>query len=504
MYRVINASKDAYITNKIIGSSLRATDSNTGGASSLDLFKLYDENTISGETAPIEVSKVLIYFDLDGLRSLTGSYVDLNSSTFSARIKLHDIYGGQTCPDNFRLAVYPLSKSFDEGIGRDVIQFRDVDSCNFLTASVSSGVANAWNRPGAEASGTCGSPSIDIIEKADLKDGLGTRFVYAEQLFAKGTEDLDVDVTDVISGTLAGNLPDCGFLISYSGTMETDSQTRFVKRFASRNTTSVDKRPKLVIKYDDSVIDHTRDFIFNMSGSLFLTNYERGIPANIISGSTPSQLVGINCGKLKIISGSYQQIVSFSQHKKGSDFFTTGLYSASFAISSFDQPLFNHLKNSSSASFDVVWASNDLKVGFLTGSLIINKSETSFSDMDPRRIFINITNMKSTYLSSENIRFKIFIEDLAKSIKSEKLPRENNGIFIEQVYYRIRDIESSKILIPFDTGGTRVSMDATSGFFDVDMSSLPAGRNYTFDFQIVKNGSTQTINNVAASFRVVE
>jgi|688.fasta_scaffold112810_2 hypothetical protein len=504
MYKVINASKDAYITNKIIGSSLRATDSNSGGASSLDLFKLYDENTIGGESTPIELSKILIYFDLNSLRSLTGSYLDLNSSTFSARLKLHDIYGGQTCPDNFRLAVYPLSKSFDEGIGRDVIQFRDVDVCNFLTASVSSGIADVWNRPGAEASGTCGNPSIDIIEKADLRDGGGTRFVYTEQLFSKGTEDLDVDVTDIISGTLAGNLPDCGFLISYSGTMETDSQTRFVKRFASRNTTSVDKRPKLIVKYDDSVVDYTRDFIFNVSGSIFLTNYERGIPANIVSGANASRLSGVDCGKLKIISGSYQQIVNFSQHKKGSDFFTTGLYSASFAISSFDQSLFGYLKNTTSASFSVVWASNDLTVGFLTGSLIVNKSETSFSDLDPRRVFINITNMKSTYLSSETIRFKVFIEDLAKPIKAEKLPRENTGIFIEQVYYRVRDIESSKVLIPFDTSGTRVSMDATTGFFDIDMSSLPVGRNYTFDFQIVKNGSTQTINNVAASFRVVE
>jgi hypothetical protein len=399
--------------------------------------------------------------------------------------------------------VYPLSKSFDEGIGRDVIQFRDVDVCNFLTASVSSGL-KVWNSEGAGAIGTCGNPNIDIIDRANLLDGNGTRFIFAEQVFSRGTEDLDVDVTDVISGTLAGNLPDYGFLICYSGTMETDSQTRFVKRFASRNTTSVDKRPKLIIRYDDSVVDHTRDFVFNVSGSIFLTNYERGTPANIVSGSSGARLSGIDCGKVRIVSGSYQKTVSFSQHKKGSDFFTTGLYSASFAISSFDQPLFSYLKNTTSASFDVIWSSNDLTVGFFTGSLLVNRSETDFADMDPRRVFINITNMKSTYISSEVIRFKIFIEDLAKPIKSEKLPRENTGIFIEQVYYRVRDLESSKVIIPFDTAGTRVSMDATTGFFDVDMSSLPIGRNYTFDFQIVKNGSTQTINNVAASFRVVE
>jgi len=503
MYKIINASKDAYITNKIIGSSIRAKDSNTGGASSLDLFKLYDENTVLGETNPIELSRLLLYFDLASLRALTGSSLDINSSTFSVNLKLHDIYGGQTCPTNFKLAVYPLSKSFDEGIGRDVIELRDVDVCNFLTASVSSGLS-VWNTEGAGAIGTCGSPSIDTIEKANLFDGLGTRFVFTEQTFSKGTEDLDVDVTDIVSGTLAGNLPDCGFLISFSGTMETDTQTRFVKRFASRNTTSVDKRPKLVIKYDDSVIDHSRDFVFNVSGSIFLTNYERGVPANIVSGSAAARLTGLDCGKVRIVSGSYQQTVNFSQHKKGSDFFTTGLYSASFAVSSFDPPLFNYLKNSTSASFDVIWSSNDLTVGFLTGSLMINRSETNFADLDPRRIFINITNMKSTYLSSETIRFKVFVEDLAKPIKFKKLPIENLGIFVEQVYYRVRDLESSKIIIPFDTAGTRVSMDSTTGFFDVDMSSLAVGRNYTFDFQIVKNGATQTINNVAASFRVVE
>jgi hypothetical protein len=504
MYKIINASKDAYITNKIVSSLLRAKDSNTGGASSIDLFKLYDENTIAGESTPIEISRALLYFDLASLRDLTASYVDISSPSFSANIVLHDIYGGQTCPTNFKLAVFPLSKSFDEGIGRDVVELRDVDVCNFLTASVSSGTPVTWSQEGAGAVGALGSSTIDVIDRGNLNDGLGLRFLFSEQTFSKGTEDLNVDITDVISGTLAGLIPDCGFLIAYSGTLETDNQTRFVKRFASRNTTAVDKRPKLVIKYDDSVIDYTRDFVFNVSGSIFLTNYERGTPANIVSGSSGTRISGLNCGKLRIISGSYSQTVNFSQHRKGSDFFSTGLYSASFAISSFDAPLFTYLKNSSSASFDVIWSSNDLTVGYLTGSLTVYKSETALADLDPKRIFTNITNMNSTHLASETIRFRVFIEDLAKSIKAQKLPLENKGIFIEKVYFRVRDLESSKVIIPFDVNSTRVSMDATSGFFDVDMSSLPVGRNYTFDFQILKNGSTQTITNVAASFRVVD
>ena len=62
MHRILTASKDTYITNKIINDSFRATDANVGNAGSLDLFKLYNENTLSGEPSPIEISRLLIKF----------------------------------------------------------------------------------------------------------------------------------------------------------------------------------------------------------------------------------------------------------------------------------------------------------------------------------------------------------------------------------------------------------------------------------------------------------
>ena len=62
MHRILTASKDTYITNKIIKSTFRATDANLGAAGTLDLFKLYNENTISGETNPIELSRILLKF----------------------------------------------------------------------------------------------------------------------------------------------------------------------------------------------------------------------------------------------------------------------------------------------------------------------------------------------------------------------------------------------------------------------------------------------------------
>ena len=63
MYQVFTASKDTYITNKIVTTSTRATDANLGGATTLDLFKLYDETVIAGETTPNELSRILINFN---------------------------------------------------------------------------------------------------------------------------------------------------------------------------------------------------------------------------------------------------------------------------------------------------------------------------------------------------------------------------------------------------------------------------------------------------------
>ena len=66
MYLIFSASKDNYITNKIISTSLSASDANVGQASTLDLFKLYNETPFSGYTgsfdAPVEYSRILVAF----------------------------------------------------------------------------------------------------------------------------------------------------------------------------------------------------------------------------------------------------------------------------------------------------------------------------------------------------------------------------------------------------------------------------------------------------------
>ena len=503
MYRVFQADKDAYITNKIISPTLRAVDSNTGQAATIDLFKLYDENTITGETAPIELSRGLLHFDLTDLKaSLAAGEFDPAASGFKCRLYLHDVYGGQTTPTNFSLAVYPLSKSFDEGKGRDVIRFEDVDTVNFITSSATGSVVT-WTQPGADYGGTLGAANLDYFTQGDLNDGLGVVSLASTQSFSTGEEDLDVDVTKIISGVLSQQIPDSGFRLSYIASQEADTKTRFVKRFASRNTTNTYKRPQIIVTYNDSISDKTQLFEINTSGSIFLNSYVRGEPANLVSGSALTPLVGDSCLKVVLTSGSLSRSFSASQHKIGGSRIT-GIYSSSFLINSFDSDIFPFMtgNNFPGLSFGVSWQSNDGKIKFATGSLNVNQRETTYFSQTPERYFVNITNMRSAYKTTEKFRFRLFIEDFNREVVFVKTPLENTGIIVDSCFYRVRDFESGDVIIPYNDPGTRTSNDSTSHYFDFYMSSLPKGRTYTFDFKIVNKGQEIVINDVAAKFRI--
>jgi len=511
MYKILSASKDNYITNKIIRNSFRATDANTGEAGTLDLFKLYDESSLTGTNEKVvELSRILIKFDLDPLRRLTGSILDFSDSSFKCNILLHDVYGGQTTPSNFKLIAFPLSKSFDEGIGRDVVQFQDIDSSNFITASITDDTVSAWNITGANAQGFLNSDDIDIISSGILADG-ETVNLWKSQVFSKGDEDLNIDVTTIVSATLAGLIPDLGFRISFSGSQETDTRTRFVKRFASRNTSNTRIHPKLIAKWDDSTQDHHRSMFFDVTGTLFLNNYHRGTLAHILSGAAATSITESNSLLITIMSGSdsgsnlFRKYITASQHQIGTNYIT-GVYSGTFCISEFESgTLREELKNAGSATFKEIWSSLDRTVGFYTGSLIINKVQRSAFVNTPKRLFVNITNLRSEYRASDKVRFRVFVEDIERVIVATKTPIETKSEIFTKMYYRVRDYDSGDVIIPFDStsNATLLSTDVDGMYFDFYMDGLQRGRTYTFDFEVIDQNSEQVFTEVAAKFRVV-
>lgn len=513
MYLILTASRDAYITNKIIGSKFRATDANTGRAGTIDLFKLYNESKIDDEINPIELTRGLVKIDLSPLHQLTSSILDINN--FKCYLSLKSIDTGNHTPSNFSLDVYPVAQQWDEGIGRDVSAFADLDTVNFLTASYRNGTLYEWNEDGANKKGYLGSGDIDLIASGDL--GLGDEDLFVTQDFVDGNEDLFVDITKLVSATLIDLLPNNGFRISFSESEEQDQKTRFVKRFYSRHTNNVLRQPTIRVMFDDSLRDDTASFYFNTTGTLLMTNNIRGTSQPLVSGSSLTEISGENCLVLRITTGSvFEKIVLGSTVTKStSGDSIPGLYEASFCIPYTDSSLvisgtqnltvYDVASVSGSIRFKTEWCSLDQTVVFATGSLVINKPKISSYNSINQNPGVKIVNLKQKYTTSEKARIRIFGRNLDNRIHVPvKIPVYEKSEFFEDVFYSVRDALTHEIVIPFERnfGGTRVSRDAEGMYFDLLMSSLFPGKNYYFEFLIISDGREHVNTNANVSFRV--
>jgi len=504
MQRILTASKDTYITNKIINNKFRATDANVGESGTLDLFKLYDENNLPNTTGSIELTRLLIKFPISEVRSMDSQgYIDINDSSFKAYLKLHDVYGGQTTPNNFKAIVFPLSQSFVEGRGMDIVNFSDLDTTNYITASILNGQAVPWNLPGAMSSGSLGDSNIDVIVSGSLS---GENIsLSSEQLFVTGEEDLYVDVTNIVSGTASNQIPDHGFLIGFSGSYEKNNKSYFVKRFASRNVQVASMRPKLIIKFDESQQDDHNDMIFNVTSSLYLRNYHQGNLANILSGSAATELTGENCLKLKIESGSFKKTFNVSQAMRGRHSIT-GVYSASFAISSYDSILYDQANLTGSITFNEVWTNELETVTYLSSSIKVSRENRRVSNTkNQNNVLVTVLNLNEEYRQGEAVNIRVFAEERDRPIIFVRSPYEKKSQIFKEMYYRVRDVNDGKIIIDFDKvhNSTRLSTDNDGMFFPFYTDSLPKGRTYSFDFLIRRNGSDTVIKDAASKFRIV-
>lgn len=500
MYRVLWADKDAYVTDRFIKDS-RVVSGNVGMGGSLDLFKLYGVTT-SGSINYYELSRALIHFDLDPLRDLiTAQAIDITNPSFNCTMKMFDVYGGQTTPRNFTLTVHPLSRSFDEGLGRDVVYYSDDDVCNFESGSRAQG---EWILSGCGAGGHV-TGSVDYITSMVL-DGV-TGSVEMTQLFVTGEENLEIDVTTIVSATLAGDLPDEGYRIAYTGSIEDDLRTYFVKRFASRTAYNEDYHPRLIVRFDDSVQDDSQMLTVDSSGSLFLYNYTQGQPANLVSGGT--EITGSNSILLKLetaVSGGFYNLVfTGSQHTVGQNP-VVGVYSASVIVPGDDLTIAGKLTASGSVLFTPIWGSLDDTVSFHTGSkLSAYPSTRGGAALKTNRYVVNVLDVEHSYRTNDETWLRVNIFDhTSPMIKLVKTPVIMPGIVIRDVHYQIRDASTKEIVVPFDTtyNSTRVSSDEEGMYFRMDLASLRDGRSYMIDIMIDENGAQQVHYGASAVFRV--
>ncbi len=504
MIRLLSSSKDTYITNKITNTNFRATDANVGQAGSLDLFKLYSENVSGSDLSPIELSRLLIHFDMSEIKSMhNDNIIDVGDSSFRAFLNLYDIYGGQTTPSNFKLICFPLSQSFDEGKGIDIVNYADLDATNFITASDSSGTTKLWNLPGALKSGSLGDTNIDVIVSGTVSGQDSAISFSSEQHFSSGQENLSLDVTNFVSASVKNLIANHGFCIGFSGSFEANPKTYFVKRFASRDVSNTALRPNLKIMYDDSLSDNHSNFEFDYSGSLYLSNYSRGSLENAVTGLAATEVSGHNCMILKIESGSFSKQFNVSQAVRGQGRIK-GVYSASFAISSYETALYDHVLSSGSIDFDAIWSNSAETVTFLSSSLTIKKNTISPLNFTENRYLVSMINLRPKYRNTDFVRLRVHVENADREIQHKKKPFEMPSEMFENMHFRIKDFESRELIVGFDEvfNSTKLSNDKLGMYFDFYMSSVPRGRSYFFEFMIRNNNFDIIIEDVPSRFVV--
>lgn len=487
MYKIIRSNKDAYITNKIIKGK-RKYLSNTGASATLDLFKIYGASFDKDKNPNVEISRLLIHFDLTSIKDLYAEgKIDITDPSFRCILRMKDVYGGQPTPANFSLNLYPLSSSFIEGIGKDVSYYSDYDTCNWLSSSF----VNSWFTPG------CSKPCDARFGGGDyITSSLNISSTESSFYFSEGDEDAKLDITKIISGTITGELPDCGFRISYSSEVEENNQTYFVKRFSSRNAFDENKHPVLTIKYDDSIMDDSQSLMLDSLGKINLYNYNNGVLTNILSGSSLAPLTGSNCIILKlsmdIPGGTYDLYFSGSQFSYGQNMknLVSGIYSADVSIPYSTSVVKTKIDEDGFIDFNAEWLSNDRTVIFSSNNKVTVRPPDRSGSRKIMNYLINTTNVKSSYpLSSKPIiRLNIF-DGNNPIIKLNKLPTEIPGLVVKGVYWQLRDAITNEIIIPADEidNSTKVSSDTDGMFFNFDTSGLILGRTYIFDVLVSQN-----------------
>ena len=464
------ATKDNTITNASpFGGTTRATGSNMGFADSLEIFKIY----ANVSTSSIETSRAIIEFDTTEITTARSAGRIPASGSTSFYLNLYNARTPFTVPRNVDLIVQAISTEWIEGSGMDMDEYKDLGKSNWVSASTTT--------PWATAGG-------DFLDSA----------IYNKTFrLTDGTEDLSIDISDLVEDWIGGTIPNYGVIVRLSGSAETNSDSYYTKKFFARSSEFFFKRPTIEARWNSSIKDQRGDFYVSSSmlstenlHTIYLYNNFRGTPTNIPAIGTGNIYVKIfdaEAGGTELSSS-----VSVNYPITGG-FANTGLYSCSF-----------DLDTTASTVYDR-WYDSTLSTCFYTGTINLKSYDAQESNkIEP--LILSITNLKNAYSTAEtDTRVRLYTRKRNWSptiFTVAKTTIEN--YFVDNIYYKVVRKVDNEDVVGYGTGSvnhTLLSYDKEGSYFDFDFSSLEAGFMYEFKF-IIKQGTIYNEYPTGFKFRV--
>lgn len=460
------STKTTAITNAFMADlATRGTGSNMGEADVIDVFSLYGQSAGTSR----ELSRVLVDFPV-----LTTIAADRTANKIPASgsvnfvLKMTDCPHTETTPRNFTLNVAAVSQSWDQGRGLDTVNYTDLGTANWISASSTAG----WTNQGG-----------------DFLTGSGN--YVGSQIFVEGTENLSIDVTSIVEQQLKGTIGAYGFGVFLTSSLEAATTSYYTKKFFASGSEYYLYRPVLEARWNSSLQDDSNNFYLSSSladasdniNTLYLYNVVRGQLKNIPSVGTGSILVTLHTA-----SGA-----PAIQTAVTGGWVETGIYSASIVYTG------------SATSIYPVWFSGSVQ--YHTGSEITVNTLDSVNNFYTTDFYCKIINLKNSYTTNENPSFRLYTRprDWNPNIFTVANAEAETTI-IKKVYYKIFRVVDNYEVIGYGMGSTQetlMSYDKSGNYFNLDMSMFEPGYMYGIKVMFMLNNSEYKEQPEIFKFRVI-
>jgi hypothetical protein len=183
-----------------------------------EILEISNETDVTALNA--DVNRALIQFPTSQITDVVTNIISGSAYSASLRLFLADA----TLPIDYTIYTYPLSQSWDMGLGKSADSPITTVGCTWISRTSTSN----WASTGSSFINTPSSQSFTYID----------------------SKDINMNTTSIVNSWVSSSIPNNGFLLKLSSSIE-DSTTPLITKFFSMDSHTI-YPPQLELKWDDS------------------------------------------------------------------------------------------------------------------------------------------------------------------------------------------------------------------------------------------------------------
>ncbi len=513
MHRSFFAVKDTTINSGsdfIDGTTFQ--DKNVGQDEVLELKKVFFNREFKHPT------RMLIQFNTDEINSyITSSNVPSNYKLF---LRLYETAGTSGLSDDYTVAAYPLSESWDEGIGKEDDDPKTTVGCSWLNRENDDpNVAEVtWsNAGGTYISGdevtqsfSLSSPDIEMdvtsigkkwFSGVNKNYGFLLRFSGSSEIGDVISSSIDTATSSSIFNVVTGNAGGTGVTSSFSVTVVSDGGNKYaIDGVTTPNLTLLSGNQYRFLQHDSSNAGGGgHPFRFSSTKTSVATNlYSTGVTAVGDPGTTGAYV------KIDVTDSTTSPLYYYCTNHSGmgndasASIQTNTLAVSSSISSSIVSGTVNHVLKTGKAEdlkffsrqtntiyspkLELRWDDHLPATGSNTGSL------TPLDLSGRTENYIYQLHKRESYKENETVKFRFGARKryIDKSFSTSIQSVSGSYLAEGSASYSILDMATNEDIIPF-SAYTTMSCDPISPYFTQDLNTFEPNRAYKVLLKVKHN-----------------